>query len=82
MRKEIVISQVKSMIRGLVEQIEETELTPAKAEMLEKMTAKLEYIEQCPEDRLHLTAQQVATEALEARKLLGLEKKKKRVIEN
>lgn len=48
---------IKSMRQGLINQIAQSEMTDKKQVLLNKMDARIELLENTPEDKIHLTSQ-------------------------
>lgn len=76
-KREEIVNQLKSMLKGLIDQIESTTLTLNKEILIEKLTAKIEWAETCPEKHLPLSAMELTAEIVSEKKLLALAKRKK-----
>lgn len=55
--KSRALRAIKSMRQGLINQIAQSEMTDKKQVLLNKMDARIELLENTPEDKIHLTSQ-------------------------
>jgi len=57
--KDKALNALRSMLRGLISQIEATTMTDGKLRIMQAMNAKIDLLEATPEENIHLTTQEL-----------------------